>query len=216
MGLFGRKKVSVTVHGNSSLYTGADGRYLKQARRNRKIAEGKVRNVVLAPHTTAELCRYIEGKYGVSKLEHTDERYKRAYVNVKAHLVFTYAPELITTPKREEPDHPPVSEHDPDYEAYQENEDKRWKEAVMVKSDSFRMRLHVYNISVMQGDLAVAWIEVYVEDEHNYLAFKTIDLEFENDYRTSLVIADIVKYFGASEEDRDQFNERFLQLVSVQ
>ena len=217
MGLFSKKKVSVTVHGNSSLTGGSDGRYAKQARKNRRIAKQKVKQLVLEPHTTAELRGYIESRYGVKELDRSDERYKRAYMNVKAHLVFEHAPELVKTPVMAMPDHPPVSENDPDYAAYHENEDIRWREAVMLPAEDFKMHLHVYNISIMQGEsTAVAWIEVYVETDHEYLAFKTIDLEYEDHYRVSRIIADIVKYFGASEADKKAKNERYKQLCSVQ
>ncbi len=217
MGLFGRKKVvPVNVHGSESVMTGMDGRYSKQARKNRKLEKQKEKAIVLEPHTIAELRGYIEEKYGVRELEKDDERYQKAYMGVKAHLIFTHAPDILVTQPIPKPNHPPVSESDPDYVSYRENEEKRWKEAVMIGADLFPMHLHVYNISVFQGETPVSWIEGYVETDHEYLAFRTIDLEYENHYRTSRIIADIVKFFGASEKDRKARNERYLQLLSVQ
>ena len=217
MGLFSRKKVvPVNVHGSDSVMTGMDGRYSKQARKNKKIEKQKAKALVLEPHTTAELRGYIEEKYGIEELPHSDERYQKAYMGVKAHLVFLYAQDALSTKAIPAPNHPPVSENDPDYAAYRENEEKRWKEAVMIGADRFPMHLHVYNISVFQGETPVSWIEVYVESDHDYLAFKTIDLEYENHYRTSRIIADIVNFFGASEQDKKAKNERYKQLLSVQ
>ena len=137
-------------------------------------------------------------------------------MNVKAELVFRYAPEMVKTREIPEPDHPPVSEKDPDYADYYENKEVRFREAVMIPPEEFRMHLHVYNIAIMQGELAVAWIEVYVESDHDYLSFKVIHLEFEEHYRIDRVISDIVGYFGASEEDRREGNERYLRLVRYQ
>lgn len=218
MGLFGigKKKPSVTVHGSRTFQSGTDGRYSKQARKNRKIARQKEQDMELVPHTPAELRGYIENKYGVKELDRSDDRFKRAYMGIKAHLVFEYAPELVETPEMEEPKHPPVSEHDPDYAAYRENREIRWKEAVKVDPEKFPMHLHVYNIAIMQVSGPAAWLEVYVETEHAYLAFKEIALEYEEQYTTKRIIADIVKYFGAGEKDREERNERYVQLVSVQ
>ena len=219
MGLFGigkKRVVPVNVHGSDSVMTGMDGRYSKQARKNKKIEKQKEKALVLKPHTTAELRGYIEEKYGVRELDYSDERYQRAYMGVKPHLVFTYAKDLPETKEIPKPNHPPVSEKDPDYEAYRANEEKRWKEAVMIDAAAFPMHLHVYNISVFRGEIPVSWIEVYIESDHDYLAFKTIDLEYENHYATKRIIADIVNFFGASEQDKKLKNVRYLQLVSVQ
>lgn len=218
MGLFGigKKRTSVTVHGNSSFAGGTDGRYSKQAKKNQKLKKQKEQDLVLAPHTPAELRGYIEKKYGVQELDRSDDRFKRAYMGIKAHLVFEHAPELVETPEMPEPKHPPVSEFDPDYMAYRENKEIRWKEAVKVDPEKFPVHLHVYNIAIMQVSGPAAWLEVYVETEHAYLAFKEIALEYEEQYTTKRVIADIVNYFGASEEDRESKNERYVQLVSVQ
>ena len=216
MGLFSKKKVSVTVHGNSSVSGGGDGRYNKQARKNKKAQKKKARELTLEPHTPAELRGYIEGKYGVKELERSDDRFKRAYIGIKAHLVFTYAPELISTKEMEKPSHPPVSDKDPDYAAYENNREARWQEAVKVNPADFPMHLHVYNISIMQGETPVAWLEVYVETDHEYLAFKPIRLEYEEHYRIDRIKADLVNYFGASKADKKAKNERYLQLVSVQ
>lgn len=217
MGLFGKKKnVSVTVHGNSSIIGGADGRYDKQARKNRKAVKQKEKELSLETHTTAELRGYIEAKYGVKEMERSDDRFKRAYMGIKAHLVFEYAPELVKTKEMPEPSHPPVSDNDPDYKAYRENEEIRWQEAVHVPPEEFPMHLHVYNISIMQGELPIAWLEVYVETEHEYLAFKPIQFEYEEHYRIDRIRTDIIKFFGAGPEDKKEKNERYLQLLSVQ
>lgn len=215
MGLFTRK-VSVTVMGNRPMDGGGDGRYKKQARRNKKIANQKKKALVLEPHTTAELRGYIESKYGVSELSKTDERFKRAYMNVKSHLVFTYAPELLETAKIEAPDHPPVSDTDPDYEAYYSNEKERWREAVMVSNEAFPIHLHVYNIHITTNGFPIAWLEVYVETDHQFLDFHTVKLEFEEHYSIDQVKKDIISYFGASKEDKKEKNSRYLQLLSVQ
>ena len=164
MGLFGRKKVSVTVHGNQSLSEGSDGRYSKQARLNKKAEKKKIKNLVLVPRTTTELCAYIESTYKVTELPKDDEIYKD------------------------------VAEKLRDWEP---------------------LSLHCYNIVVMQGAAPAAWLEVYIEDQHDYLAFKTIDLECDDTYSVRRVISDIVRYFGAGKEDKKQKNERYIQLCSV-
>ena len=74
MGLFG-KKVHVTVHGYTSKGGGADGRYERQARLNRKTERSKIRSLALVPRTPEELCAYIETTYGVAPLPHDDEIY---------------------------------------------------------------------------------------------------------------------------------------------
>ena len=187
MGLF-KKKVSVTVHGYDSKSGGADGRYDKQAKRNRKTEKKKMKEIVFEPHTTAELRGYIEKKYDVSELTRTDERYKAAYMGVKAHLVETYAPER--------------------YESFEQ--------AVMIPPAEFPVHLHVYNLYIHINDLPIAWLEVYVETDHEYLAFRTVPLEFEEHYSIDQAKADIIRYFGAGKEDKKKNNERYLQLVSIQ
>lgn len=202
--------------GNRPMDGGGDGRYKKQARRNQKIARLKKKSLVLEPHTTAELRGYIESKYGVAEIPKSDERYKRAYMRVKSHLVYTYAPELLKTEKIEKPNHPPVSETDPDYEAYYANEKERWKEAVLVSNEAFPIHLHVYNLYITTNDFPIAWLEVYVETEHQLLDFRTIRLEYEEHYSIDQVKKDLINYFGASKEDKLQHNARYLQLLSVQ
>lgn len=72
MGLF-KKKAKVTVHGYASKGSGADGRYARQAKLNRKIERKKIRNLMLVPRTPDELCEYIERTYRVSPLPETDD-----------------------------------------------------------------------------------------------------------------------------------------------
>ena len=218
MGLFGigKKRAQVTVHGASMTSGGADGRYGKQARKNRKATKEKEKNVALEPHTPDELRKYIEEKYGVTELEQDDDRYKKAYFGIKSQLVFTYAPDLLSTKEMKMPKHPPVSDDDPDYAEWRRNENARWKEAVSLPSRVFKMRLHVYNIPVFLGEVPVSWIEVYVESEYEYLSFKVIDLEYPDHYLTKRTIRDIVNYFGAGPEDKKAKNARYLQLISMQ
>lgn len=218
MGLFGKKKkkVPVNVMGLSEMAAGADERYRKQALRNLEKRERKAENLRFEPHSTAELRGYIEKKYETKELERSDERYQRAYMGVKSHLVFRDAPELLTTAELPYPSHPPASDQDPDYLAYRENEDKRWNEAVMLPSETFPIHLHVYNIPIIINDLPIAWLEVYVETDHKYLAFKVIALEYEEHYSIDRIRKDIIDYFGITEEDRAAENERYLQYLNVQ
>lgn len=164
MGLFGRKKVSVTVHGNESFSAGSDGRYTKQARKNLKAEKAKIKNLPLEPRSTAELCGYIEDKYGVKELPKDDE------------IVQEVAGKL---------------------------------------SDWENLSLHCYNIVVMQGAAPAAFLEVFIEDHHDYLAFRTIDLECDDEYSVRRVKSDIVRYFGAGKEDKKENNERYTQYISV-
>ncbi|MBP5254511.1 MAG: hypothetical protein J6Z23_03915 [Lachnospiraceae bacterium] len=216
MGLFFWKKPTVHVHGRNSDNEGMDGRYQKQVRRQQKEKELKLKDLPLEPHTVAELRGYIEAAYGVEELEHTDTRYREAFIGVKAHLVELYAPEKLKTPAPERPKHPVRSDSDPDYAAYYAGKEQRFQEAVLLPVEEFPIHLHVYCIALFQGETPVSWVEVYVERDHAYLAFKVTDLEYENHYRTERVIRDIVNYFGASEEDKAAGNERYVQYCSVQ
>lgn len=164
MSIFG-KKVNVTVHGYKSTGAGADGRYAKQAERNKKLARKKKKNLVLVPRSIAELRTHIEETYDVKPLPETDELYTEAYGQM----------------------------------------------SVEGETD-----LQVYNIVVMQGSAPAAWLTVYTEANRNYLAFRKIHLECDDDYSVDRVIADIVNFFGAGKEDKKANNERYLQLLSVQ
>ena len=211
-----QRKAHVNVMGSASMNGGSDGRYRRQARENRRIQKDIERELELNPHTPAELRGYIENTYQVTELPVEDDRFKRAYMGVKAHLVLNEAPELLETPEMEMPAHPPVSDNDPDYVRFRENEEKRFQEAVRLPRDTFPMHLHVYNIPVERNGLSIAWIEVYVESVHEYLAFRRIDLEFEDHYTVDKIIADIVNYFSASKSDKRKKNERYQQLLGVQ
>jgi len=215
MGLFSKKKVPVNVMGYSSMSGGADGRYDKQAKENRKAAKQHEKELELNARSAAELRAYIEDTYRITELSLEDERYHAAYAGVKAHLVFRDAPELIRTPLPKQPAHPPVSENDPDYAALRRAEDDRFREAVTLPPEQFPIHLHVYNIPIMQNDRPVCWLEVYVEMDHEYLAFKPIVLEYEDTYQLNRVISDIVRYFGASAADKKAKNERYVQFISV-
>ena len=68
----------------------------------------------------------------------------------------------------------------------------------------------------MQGNAPADWLEVYVEKGHNYLAFRQVDLECDDEYSVKKVIADIVNFFGAGKEDKKAKNDRYNLLVSVQ
>ncbi len=216
MGLFGRKKVSVTVFGKKNFLDQRDGRYDKQVSKNLKAEAKKERKLVLQAHTTAELRGYIEHRYQVEELPKEDERYKEAYMSVKAALLFTYRPDLLRTPTAKEPNHPPKSDDDPDYVLYRETEDRRYREAIMVSPSEFPLHLHVYNIPLMQGETPIAWVEFYIESTYQYLAYKVIRLEYEDHYMITDTVRDVIMYFGASEKDRKEENERYLQFLRMQ
>ena len=217
MGLFKKKKrrASVNVMGLSPLTQDMDGRYGKQLKSKEKRREKKEQELTLDPHTPAELRGYIENTYHVKELEKTDERYKKAYMGVKAHLVERDASEILKTAALPEPDHPPVSADDADYEAWRKNKDARFREAVMLPPDQFKVHLHVYVINITVNEVPVAWLEVYVETVHEYLAFSTIALEYEEHYAIERTKTDIIRFFGASEKDREADNERYRQLIST-
>lgn len=201
--------------GLSPLASSHDGRYDKQQRKEDRLKGRKEQEMVLDPRTEKELRAYIEEKYQVSELDHTDERYRRAYMGVKSHLVFRDAPEILKTPEMPLPDHPPVSEKDPDYLAFRANQDERFKEAVMLPSSEFSVHLHVYSIPVKVNSILAAWLEVYIESVHHYLAFSTVALEFEEHYSIDKIRNDIIRAYGATEEDREKDSERYRQLVSI-
>ena len=77
------------------------------------------------------------------------------------------------------------------------------------------MHLHVYNIPISQGSLPVAWLEVYVETDHEYLAFKVVELEYSEHYSIDRTREDIIRFFGASSEDQKAGNERYQQYVNA-
>ena len=77
MGLFGKKKVSVTVHGSTSTMTGSDGRYAKQARSLKKAGRERARNLDLVARSARELCSYIESTYKVEPLPEEDALFRR-------------------------------------------------------------------------------------------------------------------------------------------
>ena len=78
MSIFNHKKVSVTVHGNTSVSGGADGRYKKQAGKNRKAEKAHLKHLPLNPHTPQELKTYIEATYHVTPLPESDEIVREA------------------------------------------------------------------------------------------------------------------------------------------
>lgn len=78
MSILKRKNVSVTVHGNTSVMGGADGRYKKQAKENRKAEKEHLKHLPLNPHTPQELKTYIEATYHVKPLPVDDEIVKDA------------------------------------------------------------------------------------------------------------------------------------------
>ena len=164
MGLFGKRKVAVTVHGNTTLDGGADGRYDKQARKNRKADKKRIKELALVPRTTKELTAYIESTYQVKELPEDDEIVKSVLAKM---------------------------------------------------SDWGAVSLHCYNIVVMQGTQPAAWLEVYVEDFHNYLAFRIVELECDDKYSVNRAISDIVRYFGAGKDDKKAKNERYIQFINM-
>jgi len=216
LSLFSKRKVHVNVFGSDSLSAGADGRYAKQAKKNKKVEKKKIKEIEFEPHTTSELRKYIVEKYGAVEVDRGDARYKKSYMSVKSHLVFTYAPSLLKTPYIKKPNHAPTSENDSDYQIFYENEKARWKEAVMLKPEDFEMHLYMYHIPLFQGEVPVSWVEVLVETKYDYLSFEVIDLEYPDHYKTKQTIADIVRYFGASKEDKKKKNERYQQLSRIQ
>ena len=209
------RKASVTVMGLSPLSDASDGRYNKQKKKADKARKKQIRQIELNARTCRELCLYIENTYRVEELDRSDERYRKAYMGVKSHLVFREIPDSLPTKAMKKPDHPPRSENDPDYAAWDENREQRFKEAVMLPPEVFKLDLHVYVINITSNDIPVAWLEVYVEQIHEYLAFSIIPLEYEEHYLIDRTIKDIVCYFGASKADKDADNERYNQLLRV-
>lgn len=95
-------------------------------------------------------------------------------------------------------------------------DDEIVKEVTAKLADWAPLQLTAYNIVVMQGNAPAAWLEVYVEKNHKYLAFRKVDLECDDEYSVKRVIADIVNFFGAGKEDKKAKNDRYNLLVSVQ
>lgn len=193
MGLF-TQKVHVNVHGGHVTMDTEDGRYDKQVKKKKKLEKLKIKKMVLEKKSPAELRGFIESKYEVEELPSSDDRFKRAYLGIKSHLVEEYRPDLLKETDLE----------------------MRYQEAIHVKSSDFPMKLHVYSIPIHTSGMLVAWLEVYVETEHEYLAFKPVKLEYEEHYSIQKVKTEIVNFFGAGKEDKKKKNERYLQYVSVQ
>ena len=144
MGLFGKKKVSVTVHGSTSTMTGSDGRYAKQARSIKKAGRAT---------------------YKVEPLPEDDALYVEAKDDLEA-----------------------------------------WEP----------LDLHLYQILVMQGVVPAAWLTVYLEGNHEYLAFRETPLECKDSYEVNRVKNDIIRYYGADEEDKRKKNYRYTQFVNAE
>ena len=164
MGLFGKKKVSVTVHGSTSTMTGSDGRYAKQARSIKKAGRERARFVDLVARSAAELCSWIERTYKVEPLPEDDALYVEAKNDLEA-----------------------------------------WEP----------LDLHLYQILVMQGVVPAAWLTVYIEANHEYLAFRETELECKDSYEVNLVKNDIIRYYGADEDDKKKKNYRYTQFINA-
>lgn len=165
MGLFGKKKVSVTVHGSTSTMTGSDGRYAKQARSLKKAGRERARNLDLVARSARELCSYIESTYKVEPLPEEDALFIEAKDDLEA-----------------------------------------WEP----------LDLHLYQILVMQGVVPAAWLTVYLEGNHEYLAFRETPLECKDSYEVGRVKNDIIRYYGADEEDKKQKNYRYTQFINTE
>ena len=165
MGLFGRKKVSVTVHGSTSTMTGSDGRYAKQVRSLKKAGKERARNLDLVARSARELCSYIESTYKVEPLPEEDALFVEAKDDLEA-----WAP----------------------------------------------LDLHLYQILVMQGVVPAAWLTVYLEGNHEYLAFRETPLECKDSYEVNKVRNDIIRYYGADEKDKKKKNYRYTQFVNAE
>jgi hypothetical protein len=165
MGLFGKKKVSVTVHGSTSTMTGSDGRYAKQARSLKKAGRERARNLDLVARSARELCSWIESTYKVEPLPEEDALFIEAKDDLEA-----------------------------------------WEP----------LDLHLYQILVMQGVVPAAWLTVYIEANHEYLAFRETELECRDSYEVNRVKNDIIRYYGADEEDKKQKNYRYTQFINTE
>ena len=165
MGLFGKKKVSVTVHGSTSTMTGSDGRYAKQARSLKKAGRERARALDLVARSARELCSYIESTYKVEPLPEEDALFIEAKDDLEA-----------------------------------------WEP----------LDLHLYQILVMQGVVPAAWLTVYLEGNHEYLAFRETPLECKDSYEVNKVKNDIIRYYGADEQDKKQKNYRYTQFINAE
>lgn len=165
MGLFGKKKVSVTVHGSTSTAIGTDGRYAKQARNNKKAGRERARNLDLVARSPRELCSYIESTYKVEPLPEEDALFLEAKDDLEA-----------------------------------------WEP----------LDLHLYQILVMQGVVPAAWLTVYLEGNHEYLAFRETPLECKDSYEVRRVKNDIIRYYGADEDDKKKKNYRYTQFINAE
>lgn len=194
MGLF--KKAHVRIFGEKGFSEGTDGRYEKQAKINRLIEREKEKMIVFHPETPEALAAHILALPGAEELERTDERYESAFLGVKDYLAEEYAWEQLKTKES-------------DAEA-------RFQEAVSLPESVLPVDLHVFNIPIRTNSLLMAWLEVYVEYKHAYLAFKPVALEEEADYMIHRTEKDLINFFGVSEEDRKARNDRYIQYLNVQ
>ena len=76
--------------------------------------------------------------------------------------------------------------------------------------------LHCYQILVMQGVVPAAWLTVYIEANHEYLAFRETPLECKDSYEVNRVKNDIILYYGADKEDKKQKNYRYTQFINAE
>lgn len=194
MGFF-TKTVDVIVHGGrKNMLNSTDGRYEKQMRNTKNKEKKLLKSLVLHPHSAIALRSFIEEKYAVQPLSTHDERYKEAFPRVKAYLAEEYADEYLQSWDLEE----------------------RFQEAQKIPESALSLHFYVYSIPITVNSICLAWLEVYVEEAHDYLSFKTICLEDDEHYLVGQTKREIVNYFGISENDIKERTDRFIQFMGVQ
>ena len=177
----------------------------RREERMRKIAE----RIPAAPHTIQETEQYLTEKYAALLLSADNPEVQSQEKSMRVNMVFRHRPDLLKTP---EPEFPKSKKN---LEAFEEQIRKRFQEAEEISAEELPLDLCQYRI--VPKDHPEAVLNFVVERSYGVFQVSSSYGKGGEEEQAALeeIIKDVYLYYGVSQEDKEQFTERFLMLASV-
>lgn len=157
-------------------------------------------------HTIAEVCEYIQNKYGFMEVSKDTHEYKEEYAQMRYSFLMQYAPELLG----KYAELPELASHsEEDIKDYFKEIENRQKMAEAIPTTDFDIKLHVFK--KIMGDVNDN-MHITVEEKYGHISGgacgnKRVIKKFNKLY------CNIYKYYGVTEEDIRNKSERYEELI---
>ena len=226
LGKRGGDKVAASVSiiggadGPTSIFLAGKVKDEKARELEKQKLEKLARTIEVNPHTLEETERYLVEKYQAVLLPSDSEEVQREEQATRGTLVLRHKPELVQTP---EPEYPKSREQD-ELKRFGEQILKRTEEAEHVSAKEFPLDFKKYQIRLEEKtdpgedaprDSRDACLDICIEKNYEFLQLSYSYSGKEYERKLKEIMKDIYLYYGVTQEDVENYTERFLVLAGI-